>query len=170
LVFLLVTCFILDDSSLHPAVMPTHLVSFYQIHRNCSLILISPPVQQKKSVLVKSSTPPASIPPQTKRVSTPIQSLHVSNPPSTSLPGENVPTGSPSSLSWPASGSNSGTLPKGLAFRVTQTNLHYAEDPKQAEACRWPILRRHCLNTATTPILAQLCVTYSTMDHSGLLP
>jgi hypothetical protein len=66
----------------------TSLFIFMQLYRysfgyqrNSSLILISPPVPQKKSVLAKSSTPPASIPLQTKRVSTPIQSLHVSTPP-----------------------------------------------------------------------------------------
>jgi hypothetical protein len=142
--------------------------------RNSSLILISPPVPQKKSVLVKSSTPPASIPSQTKRVSTPmspIQSLHVSTPHSSSLLGENVPTGSPSTLSWPASGSNNGGGPKGLAFfRLSKTNVinflpEIHADWKTAfrgsETLCWKdgsgkavslfvVWRQPCLNTATT--------------------
>jgi hypothetical protein len=113
---------ILNFTSLFISMQLYHYAFGHQ--RNRSLILISPPVPQKKPVLTKSSTPPASIPSQAKRVSTPIQCLHVSTPLPSSSPGNNVPTESPSTLSWPASGSNSDGGPRGLTFfRLSQTNV-----------------------------------------------
>jgi hypothetical protein len=113
---------ILNFTSLFISVHLYHYAFSHQ--RNRSLILISSPVPQKKPVLAKSSTPPAPIPSQAKRVSTPIQSLHVSTSPPSSSPGDNIPVESPSTLSWPASGSNSDGGPRGLPFfRLSQTNV-----------------------------------------------